>query len=388
MEKPMPRRILSLLGLLVISLILRPGFARADEEAKPEIVLRSYNISELVQTVPDYPLEAPPVPVVQQLPAPTPGTPAGQAAVQKVEPSSKIDALLELIRTFVASDSWKENGGTLGTMQLLDSTLIISQTEENHHKIQSLLEDIRRDSAVDVLIQVDACWLLLSPEQFASLQNSKGIPAKLMEEPQSLYCRARTLGFNGQTLSVSSGRLSEVVDRAMPVVGQNFGAYDLQSRHERAGVALQVTPRLSRDRKAITIDVRSTVTDGPAVTSPVIAAAVAGQGQLIVKGLKEFPVTIQPTTQSGMIRVNITQPDAASSDSGRPVNEPPADHPSRIEQTFRTTVRVSPDSPLVIGGMTLEPGRGDRQLYLVLTAHPLETAPREAPPKDCKVDGK
>ena len=44
--------------------------------------------------------------------------------------------------------------------------------------------------------------------------------------------------------------------------------------------------------------------------------------------------------------------------------------PDRLEQNFRTTVRLRPGQPMIVGGMTGEPGvAGDRKaLCLVLTA--------------------
>lgn len=47
---------------------------------------------------------------------------------------------------------------------------------------------------------------------------------------------------------------------------------------------------------------------------------------------------------------------------------------SRVEQSYNTTVRLSDDTPVLVGGMTLEPGKqGSRQLYLVISASMVES---------------
>lgn len=67
---------------------------------------------------------------------------------------SPIDALSALIRETVDPESWRENGGNVGTIQPMKDSLIVSQTKWGHDQISSILSDLR--DAYHSSITIDA----------------------------------------------------------------------------------------------------------------------------------------------------------------------------------------------------------------------------------------
>jgi general secretion pathway protein D len=75
------------------------------------------------------------------------------------------DPLMELIRTTIAPETWDEMGGT-GTMSEFSAnlSLVISNTQEVHEQIQSLLDQLRR--LQDLQITIEVRFITLSDDFF------------------------------------------------------------------------------------------------------------------------------------------------------------------------------------------------------------------------------
>ena len=54
------------------------------------------------------------------------------------------DALTTLLTDSINSDSWRDNGGNVGSVREMMGLLIITQTPDNHRKIEALLDLLRR----------------------------------------------------------------------------------------------------------------------------------------------------------------------------------------------------------------------------------------------------
>jgi hypothetical protein len=326
------------------------------------VVVRTYNISDLVRTVPDYPL-----PPEADKPGKDDGggtSPDDDTADDKVV--QRVEGLIRLIQTFTAPDSWRDTGGSVGAIHQLDPTLlVINQIEANHRAIQSLLDTVRRDTAAGTVVEVEARWVLLTPDQVDAWRAAerkgdggeavRALAREMSRDEKSLYCRATALCFNGQTVGVTSGRAATVVTAASPTVGQSAALYEIRTGRDRSGVSLQVTPRFAADRGTVTVDVYSVVAEDAA------GGAAAGAGG---------PGAGAPGPAAGLavatagLGVSATQPAAGglAADATRRVVAA-LERPARYEQRFRTTVRVRPGTPAIIGGMTQEPGKpGSRQL--------------------------
>lgn len=356
------------------AIILSLDRARADEskpthKAEPTEI-HIYNVNELIHEIPNYggqtAAEQAASSGTRRLSLTTAGLASGnicwpeRATTKPSPPQERIDELVSLIEEMVAPESWHSAGGRQGAIKAINDSLVISQTEENHRAIQAILEGLRHDSGAGTMIQVDLQWLRLTPEQLvamealpagATLDKNAPRPVSLdtLKDEDAVVCRARTLGFNGQTLTLKSGRIASVVKNVTPNIGTGVTPYDFQVDREQSGITLQITPRRSQDRHTIIVDVQSRVTE--ALPSPTPRTTVP------------MPTPTTNSADHGMADATLVATDNA--------DRAPNVH---LEQTFRTTVRLLEGTPVIVGGMTLEPGKqGSRQLYLVVKARILDT---------------
>ena len=176
---------LSVTGLVPLSMAA-PTTAPAEQNG--DIVTRVYDISDLLWQKTDYPVPS----------NDTTGAGAGLFPQQAADPDAHPPSTnlagdyIKLIEDTVASDSWKDNGGQIGSMREINGELVISQTPENHHQIETVLESMR--SAARRMVVVRTYWLLLDPESVPPIPSGQALPMvddKLLDA-KHLYCGAQT----------------------------------------------------------------------------------------------------------------------------------------------------------------------------------------------------
>jgi hypothetical protein len=309
-----------------------------------DMVTRTYNVADLVRTAADYPFESAIMP-----PSTTPGNvvnmsgqinPKGlfggggqsgpDAEPKTGKPGIGIAELLTVIIDTISPDSWNadKRPADHGTARSLGSLLVITQSPDNHKRIQSLLDSIRGEYGPLKSVTVRVRWVLAdsaSPLDEASLQK---LP------PDATWAASRTTCFSGQTVSLSSGRGRTVMTKAEPVVGQNAVAYSSQTELVQSGAVLQVTPLLTPDGKSATLDLVSVTTEWNPLEQPI---EVTGGGPA-------NSATTRPWARLDRLNVGTSQ--------------------------LRTTVRLPVNKPTIIGSMTLDPGTDQRQLVLVAEVIP------------------
>jgi general secretion pathway protein D len=64
-----------------------------------------------------------------------------------------VEAIIKLIQDTVASDTWKDNGGNVGSVRELGGQLIVTQTPENQRALVKLLDQLREQRALQVTIE-------------------------------------------------------------------------------------------------------------------------------------------------------------------------------------------------------------------------------------------
>jgi hypothetical protein len=96
------------------------NISTADELAADSKV-RVYNVARLLK----------------QMPSTLPSN-----AAEEVTRNQKAEQLIKIITDTVAPDSWREAGGTVGSIREINGRLVIAQTEANHALITKLLEEI------------------------------------------------------------------------------------------------------------------------------------------------------------------------------------------------------------------------------------------------------
>ena len=341
----------------------QPANAGAPVETE-KTVIRTYDLTELFRVPRNYPLPPSMVPtshlaqVGQMVPGGgfegggmggmAPGAFGGEMGIATQPPTS--DTVVTLIMSTVAPESWREAGGAVGSARLLGARLVVSQTAANHKQIEDLLNGIRDEGGGAYMVTVNAYWVQLTPDDLRAIAGKPGdaaaAAATLKEVPDAMltdakvYSRGQTLGFNGQTVHVASGRANTVITGMEPVVGTQSVGYHLQTATVQSGVALQVTPQVLSEGKMISLDLHSIVSelgDAGALPDP----RVLGRDG--------------PTSQ--------------------PIEQQLGKRPRVSAQQFSATARVPVGKKVLMGGMTFDPGasaEGARQLYLVIEANAIK----------------
>jgi len=81
------------------------------------------------------------------------GNQLGQNRNQGPTREELVQDITKLITDTVASDSWKDNGGSVGALRELQGQLIVTQTPENHRQLVNLLEQLRETRAIQVTVE-------------------------------------------------------------------------------------------------------------------------------------------------------------------------------------------------------------------------------------------
>ena len=101
------------------------------------------------------------------LPAASPGQQGGGGFGSGKTGSQQMDLVNNIIQTIeavVAPDSWRESGGSIGSIRELNGQLIVNQTVENQLKVYNLLQQLRETRAIQVAVETRV--LLVSSKFF------------------------------------------------------------------------------------------------------------------------------------------------------------------------------------------------------------------------------
>lgn len=344
--------VLSLCVAISFALAPRPATAANEPTTAPATsVTQLYPVQDLLMIVKNYPLHmlVQPTQIRGSAPAPTPAsppatlvlsetalshsaaptpTPASPPATQP-GPSLEEDALRRFVMDMVDPTSWLDNGGSIGSMGVMNGDLFITQTPANHAAIARLLADLRKTASTMVRIHAD--WVWLAPGELGTILaagSADKSPTPVVNRASTPFTKgavaysADISCFNGQTVHVASGRARNLTTAANAVVASNVVGYEPTSEIVQCGAALQVTPVLSGDM--VTVDLMSEVSNWNEPLDPKAVPAASG--------VDRFEATIQH---------------------------------------FHTTVQVPANVPVLIGGMTFNPtdgGSSNQQLYLVIEA--------------------
>jgi hypothetical protein len=240
--------------------------------------------------------------------------------------SFDMDDLIDAIIGVVAPDSWEETGGP-GTIRSLGSMLLVNQTEEVHRSVEQLLGEIRVQGGAVRTVTVAARWLALDEAQRSQLvENGKGGAVLDREALKNLAADAtayqgQVTCHSGQTVHIVSGTRHSVVIGAIPVVGGQDVGYQPLVAYPNAGVLLQVTPLLLPGGQAASLDVQSSVTFWQ---DPERLAVSTGEAGLSID----------------RVRLAANQ--------------------------LATTVRMPVGKPVLVGGLTMVDDAPQKPLYLVI----------------------
>jgi hypothetical protein len=271
--------------------------------------------------------------------------------------SSRFDivALQQVIEATVEAQSWSTVGGE-GVCKPLGTLLVIRQTMGTHQKILEFLDEVRRSGGSVHAVTVAAYWLSLDATGLAELVGAPNAPARVAGRPVNraaldrLAADAKTVQgqvtcFDGQTVHIISGQGNTISTGINPVVAQGAVAFDPQLTTYHTGAFLQVTPTVSATDDHIVLDLHSTFSMWQKPDDPIDV-----QGQ------------VGPVTGGGK-------------DAGLATAK--LDRLKLVAQQLSTTLRTRFGQPVLVGGMSTEPGtENSAQLYLVVLAMPEDAVDR------------
>jgi hypothetical protein len=239
-----------------------------------------------------------------------------------------IEDLVAAITGVVAPDTWAELGGP-GTVRILGTMLLVSQTEEVHRSIEQLLSEIRAQGGTVRTVTVAARWLALDDSQSTQLLAASGgkSPAVLARAAleklpaDALRYQGQVTCHSGQTVHIVSGTRHTVMTGVIPVVGGSGPGYQPLVDFPNAGVLLQITPLLLPGGKTASLDLQSSVTTWQ---PPEPLAVTSGESSLSID----------------RIRLSANQ--------------------------LATTVRIPVGEPVLVGGLTTTDAESPKPLYLIV----------------------
>ena len=292
----------------------------AAPDAAPKTETRIYDIRDLILVVDDYPSDATLVPPTE-ICDPNKPTPHACGAYMRLEKTrfERVDDVIKLIEEIIASDSWKESGGQIGSIKELCGELIVTQTPENLTAIEKFLSQRRQTRGPMVRVRAD--WVLLAPGQVEGLiKNGRDDKSALPEISRdaldktavhAVHFAAALSCFNCQTVNLGSGRAKSTIVSRTAELGDHVGLYQTNREIVQYGLSLQATPTLSGDFAIL--DLKCELSE-PQETP------------------EEAPTT-QPSDDKDKL----------------------SDHLNTVVQHFHTTVRLPLNKPVLVQGSTANP---------------------------------
>lgn len=264
-----------------------------------------------------------------------------------------IETLQEALEATVDPETWNSVGGQ-GVCKPLGTLLVIRQTPGTHERIVEFLSEVRQSGGSLRPVTVVAYWLSLDAKGLADLVGAAKAPAAIAGQPVNraaldrVASEAKTVSgqvtcFDGQTVHIISGQGNTISTGLNPVVAQGAVAFDPQLTTFHTGAMLQVTPTLSATDSHVVLDLQSTFSVWQKSDDPI---EVQGQVGPIGGGGKDTGLA---TARLDRLKI--------------------------LAQQLFTTLRAPLGQPVLVGGMTMEPGmENSSHLYLVVEATAVDAA--------------
>lgn len=264
------------------------------EDLSKNVLTRVYDVRDLLILVPEgkeaslwsreHPATEParPAPPATQPDGGQVSAPASQPTANARQ--AQIDALITLIKETVAPDSWTPEDH-VGAIKELSGQLVITQTPENQKSIQALLEQLREQRSLQVMIE--ATFLSCDEEKISALlkrwrttgatrpanapastpgsgtlfltddQDKQLLQAAQAGDGMSIIASPRVVLVNGQQASVRiGGEVPYKQDYRLVKDAAGKPRYEPTIAYAETGWLFDATATASADRKSITLKLR------------------------------------------------------------------------------------------------------------------------------------
>jgi general secretion pathway protein D len=279
------------------------------------------------------------------------------------------DALMKIIYTHVAPNTWMANGGVVGSLSELQGDLIATTTPQSHAEITGLLQQLRAQRAVEVTVEarfltvernfeedvgldLNFAFNIKNPNHFSPITVSDAtsgftqapetaapdtiggaaqglstaitylddfevsalIRAVQATDTNTIVTAPRVTLFNGQAAAISVSTNTYFVSTLIPVVAAGGSvAYQPSIGNATAGATLNVTATVSADHKYVTMTLTPSLSSLEKLVSftfqQATTATTSGNGQTSVQPSE----TIQePVTEIAQVGTTVTVPDGGT----------------------------------------------------------------------------
>lgn len=335
------------------------------DELSKNVTVRVYDIRDLLVIVPD----VEPDETSTSRPSDAQGASSRPSSVPRTTPSRSpsrdelVKQIITLIEDTVASDGWKDRGGSICALRELQGQLIVTQTPENQREIVKLLEQLRESRSIQVQVAARCISCresvvaeLLSKWQKtttpikqptpidrpAMLRSSAGFGVFLDDaqvnqllrarerSPQSAVLTAPRLTlFNGQRARVKATSPRQYVrDYATVRTPQGDTRYEAINATADPGLILDVQATVSADRKYVTLTLRPKVSALLGMNSAPWPSRPPGSNQLVQEPrmkVSELQTTVTVPDQGTVLLGGLQDPGIGNSDlTGQPAKQPAA----------------------------------------------------------------
>jgi hypothetical protein len=294
--------VLVLAALLACGLAVGPGrTAAVDEPGEPKLIVRTYDVRDIVRLGRHRPYDSSAVPPTELLDGDDDefgyeGESSSTGGIFEDEVESRnwparpmgMAALIDVIRSTVDPEGWLNQGAGRGVIRGLGGLLVVSHTAATHEKIAALLTDIRKQYASVPMVTVEAAWVVLEADAAAKLLAAEDgtrpqprvvDPGVLRKAGASVRCHGRVTGFAGQAVHVVSGQAQGVVVGYIPVVASHAAAARPIVKLVQWGAILEATPSLCADGRSVLLDVYSVVSRPHAIRQKAVTIAYPAGGK-------------------------------------------------------------------------------------------------------------
>jgi hypothetical protein len=269
-----------------------------------------------------------------------------------------MEELSTLIQSQVDPVSWRDAGGSEGSIRPYDTRLIITTNIANHAQIAQLLADLQKYAGRSVRLR--ATWAALTDDELSSVLEpapEKGDDkaagfgtvnlAAVDRIKNAVRYRAEINTLNAQRVNITAGRARSIISDLEPVVGNDVAAFEPTIDLILAGASLQIRAILSADSTAVTLDLRSVISQWDPADAPPL----------------KIPQPVASTRPAPGVPV---APPAAT----RPAPATELERLNMPVQLLATAARIPTGRAVLIGGMTVDhgPAEDHRPLYLIIEA--------------------
>jgi hypothetical protein len=268
------------------------------ENDAPAIVVRVYDVGDLMRSDDSYEYEGDVLPPTRLRIAFRPSGPSiFNDRMWTSEPTA--DRLVQIITQLVDPTSWRgDTGGELGSIWQMDDKLVIAQIPENHEKIKALLAELRERGLDSPIVDIGAWWAFLDEKQLADLKG------RSTESPSGAY-ELSDVALNetgvqpkysgsirclpAQTVHLTAGCGQMICTGAEPVVSENSVAAFPHYELVHWGAILEVTPTILPDDGGILMDLHTVVGEPLRIRTPAmpVMARTRKDADIVMESVSE-----------------------------------------------------------------------------------------------------